>query len=206
MTEPSLDLYRPFPLLLVISGPSGVGKDTVVRALQQSKWPLHFVVTATTRPPRPEECDGVDYHFWTRSKFEEMVARDEMFEHALVYNQYKGVPKSQIRGAFETGKDVIMRVDVQGAGYIRQKCPQAVLIFLSPSNKEELVQRIRSRATDTEEQFRLRMEMAVRELESVSIFDYVVINAQNRVDDAVETIQSIIEAEHHRVDHRRVQI
>src|SRR5208337_1487330 len=102
------------PLLIVISGPSGVGKDAVLKSLQQRKLDFHFVVTSTSRPARLNERDGIDYFFVTKEKFEEMIAQGELIEYAMVYDQYKGVPKSQIRQAIESGKDVIMRVDVQG--------------------------------------------------------------------------------------------
>ena len=108
----SFDLLHPHPLLIVISGPSGVGKDSVLQALKARNLPMHFVVTATTRSPRPEEKHGVDYFFVSLEEFERMIAEDELIEHAIVYNQYKGIPKAQIREAFASGKDVVLRVDV----------------------------------------------------------------------------------------------
>ncbi len=144
----SFDLYHPQPLLIVISGPSGVGKDAVVRTLQRREADLHFVVTATSRKIRKEEVNGVDYIFVSEQKFEQMIQNDELLEYAIVYDQYKGIPKSQVRDALQTGKDVIMRLDVQGAATIRKKCPEAVLIFLIPANQEEWIQRLLARQTE----------------------------------------------------------
>src|SRR5512146_3140351 len=147
----SFDLYHPHPLLIVISGPSGVGKDAVVQTLQRRKTSLHFVVTATSRAMRKNEVHGVDYIFVSEAEFKRMIENDELLEYALVYDQYKGVPKSQVRDAMQSGKDVIMRVDVQGAATIRRLCPEAVLIFLIPTNQEEWIQRLKERHTETEE-------------------------------------------------------
>jgi guanylate kinase len=125
------------PLLVVISGPSGAGKDSVLHLLSERHLPFHFVVTATTRPKRPGEVDGVDYHFIDHDEFSKMIEQDELLEYALVYSDYKGIPKSQVRQALASGKDVVMRIDVQGAQTIRNLCPDAVLIFLSTPTAEE---------------------------------------------------------------------
>ena len=130
-------MYREFikkqkqPLLIVISGPSGVGKDTVLQRMKQLQLPFQFVVTATSRPKREGEVEGVDYFFVSPDEFLGMVERDELLEHALVYNEYKGIPRQQVRDAFASGRDVVMRIDVQGAETIRQLYPEALLIFLS---------------------------------------------------------------------------
>ena len=128
----NFDLLHPRPLLVVISGCSGVGKDAVLNGLKERNQPFHFVVTATSREPRAGEVHGRDYFFVSREEFEKMIAGDELLEYANVYNQYKGIPKLQVRQALESGKDVIMRLDVQGAAKIRSLCPEAVLIFLTP--------------------------------------------------------------------------
>ncbi|MFP4395514.1 MAG: guanylate kinase [Anaerolineales bacterium] len=198
--------FQPQPLLIVISGPSGVGKDTVVSWMQERGIPFHFVVTATSRPPRPGEVHGEDYFFVSEAAFETMIAEDELLEHAVVYGQYKGVPKQQVREAMASGKDVVMRLDVQGAATVRAIAPDAVLIFLSASSEVELFDRLRRRKMDTEEQVRRRMEAAREEMRRLPIFDYVVINHESHVDQAVNDILRIITAEHLRVHQRQVTL
>jgi guanylate kinase len=200
----SFDLFHPQPLLIVISGPSGVGKDAVVRLLQQRQSSLHFVVTATSRAMRENEIHGVDYIFVSETEFKGMIANDELLEYALVYDQYKGIPKSQVRDALRSGKDVIMRVDVQGAATIRRLCPEAVLIFLIPTDQAEWIHRLKERHSETEESLNLRVATARQELTRLGEFDYVVVNAQNCLDEAVDAIEAIIDAEHHRVHPRRI--
>lgn len=200
----SFNVYHPEPLMIVISGPSGVGKDSVLQGLKKHNLPLHFVVTATTRSPRPEEQEGVDYFFVSLQEFERMIAADELLEYAVVYNQYKGVPKAQIRAAFESGQDVILRVDVQGAARLRSLYPQAVMIFLIPSSQEEWIDRLQKRNSETPENLVLRLSTARHELECLQSFDYIVLNAHERLDDAVNDIAAIIQAEHHRVNHRKI--
>jgi guanylate kinase len=200
------DLLHPQPLLVVISGPSGIGKDAVLKVMKDRELSFHFVVTATSREKRPGEVDGVDYFFVSRQEFEDMIARDDLIEYANVYNQYKGVPKLQVRQALASGKDVIMRLDVQGAAKIRSLCPEAVLLFLIPSNAEEWYQRLQERNTETPETYQLRVQAARKELERVQEFDYLVLNAQDRLDIAVDTIISIIHAEHHRTNPRKITL
>lgn len=202
----SFDLYHPRPLLVVISGPSGVGKDSVLMALKKRQTALHFVVTATTRPPRPDERDGIDYFFVSLEEFERMIAEDELLEYAVVYNQYKGIPKAQIRAAFESGKDVILRVDVQGAARLRSLYPEAVLIFLIPTSQQEWLERLKNRNTETPENLFLRLQTARHELDCLPMFDYIVLNAHDQLEQAVDTIIAIINAEHHRVCHRQIQV
>jgi guanylate kinase len=202
----SFDLYHPQPVLVVISGPSGVGKDAVLQGLKQRGFPLHFVVTATTRPRREGECEGVDYFFVTLDRFKQMIQQDELIEYALVYQDYKGVPKAQIRTALDSGKDVVMRVDVQGAARIRSLLPEAILIFLLPPDEEEWLKRLRERKTETPETLKLRIETAKEELNRTSEYDYLVVNHNGRLDETVDTIASIIIAEHHRVNPRKVTL
>jgi guanylate kinase len=194
------------PLLIVISGPSGVGKDSVVGRMSARKLPFHFVVTATTRPPREDETHGVDYFFYTKDQFAEMIEKGELIEYAIVYNDFKGIPKSQVREAFKSGKDVVMRLDVQGAATIRELYPEALLIFLVTGTEEELENRLRKRKSEKQEGLKLRVATARQELKRVVEFDYVVENRDSRLDEAVDTIEAIILAEHHRVDHRKVQL
>lgn len=194
------------PLLVVISGPSGVGKDSVVQCLKERGLPFHFVVTATSRAPRANEVHGVDYFFVSEAEFERLIAESELLEHAVVYGQYKGIPKQQVREALDSGKDVVMRLDVQGAATVRRIVPQAILIFLCPASEEELILRLRQRQTDTEEQLQRRIEMVREELQRLPEFDYVVVNPDHELDTAVDQVLAIIVAEHLRVHPRRVRL
>lgn len=202
------DVFRRqrYPLLIVISGPSGVGKDTVLESMRRRRLPFHFVVTATSRPQRPGEVDGEDYFFVSREQFEAMIEHCELIEHALVYNQYKGIPKQQVQDALASGQDVIMRIDVQGAATVRRLYPEALLIFLTTRSEEELVGRLESRETETPESLRLRLTTARQEFEQLGLFDYLVVNADGQLDEAVDTISAIIQAEHHRTRPRRVTL
>ena len=194
------------PLLIVVSGPSGVGKDTVLKSMQGRGVPFHFVVTATNRPPRPEEVDGKDYIFISTAEFAQMIEEDELLEWALVYGDYKGVPKEQVRQAFASGKDVVMRLDVQGAATIRRLAPEAVLIFLIAGSEEELAQRLQERQTDSNETIRMRINTARQELKRIDEFDYCVVNPQCDVEVAVDQVLAIVEAEHARVVQRKVRL
>lgn len=202
----SFDLLHPQPLLIVLSGPSGVGKDAVLRELKKRRADLHFVVTATSRPPRKDELNGVDYIFYSRQEFEERIARGEFIEYANVYEDYKGALKSQVRHAMESGKDVVIRVDFQGAAKYRQLCPDALLIFIAPSNQEEWFQRLNDRHTETPESLKIRVETVHEELRTLDIFDYVVFNEQNRLAQAVDRIEDIIRVEHLRVKPRKITL
>jgi len=194
------------PLLVVISGPSGVGKDTVVHHLKQRGLPFHFVVTATSRPRRPDEVHGVDYFFYSEQEFLELLERGELLEHALVYNEHKGVPKQQVRDAMASGLDVVMRVDVQGAKTIKQLAPEAIAIFLMARDEAELAQRLRMRKTESEEHLQTRLRAAREEMLYLDLFDYRVVNADSEVEAAVSIILAIIEAEHHRTRPRQVKL
>lgn len=194
------------PLLIVISGPSGVGKDTVVHRMRDRKLPFRFVVTATSRPRRSEETDGVDYVFLTREEFEAMIARGDLLEHALVYGQYKGIPRQHVREALGGDQDVVLRIDVQGAETLRSLCPDALLIFLTTRDEDELARRLRKRRTESADALALRLATARREYEKLDLFDYVVVNADGELDGAVDTIEAIIRAEHHRTRPRQVSL
>lgn len=194
------------PLLIVISGPSGVGKDSVLQQMKLRGLPIHFVVTATTRPQREGEQHAVDYYFVSRDEFAAMIENDELIEYAIVYGDYKGIPKSQVEEALVSGTDVVMRVDVQGAQTIRKIYPEALLIFLSTSSEDELVRRLKQRKTEAPEDLKLRIATARKEMLKLELFDYYVVNAENRLDEAVDTIIAIIHAEHHRIEPRQVSL
>jgi guanylate kinase len=207
MTDPiTVYSYHNEPLLIVLSGPSGVGKDTVLQRMKERQLPFHFVVTATTRPARQSEVQGVDYFFVSKDEFAEMIERGELLEYAIVYNDYKGIPKQQVRQALASGKDVILRIDVQGAATIRELSPGALTIFLTTRDEDELASRLRERKTETPEGLKLRIATARQEMKRIDEFDYVVINPNDQLDAAVDTILSIIEAEHHRVKPRKVTL
>lgn len=206
MTEPNFKVIDPKPLLIVISGPSGAGKDTIVQRMKQRGMPFHFVVTATTRPRREGEVHGRDYFFVSKEEFARMIEQDELIEYAIVYGDYKGIPKQQVREALASGKDVVMRIDVQGAETVRKLAPNAILIFMTVDNEHELERRLRERKTETAEELALRIATARKELQRVDAFDYVVVNADDHIDQAVDTIQAIIIAEHARVHQKVVSL
>lgn len=200
----SFDLHNPEPLLIVVSGPSGVGKDSVIEQMKARGLPFHFIITATNRPPRDDETHGLDYFFYSTAEFKEMIAQDELLEYANVYDAYKGVPKSQVREALASGKDVVMRLDVQGAASIHEICPDAVLVFLTTKSEAELIDRLEARATESPEELKLRITTARDELNQIDKFDYIIPNCDGKLDQAVDIIAAIIQAEHHQVNHRKV--
>ena len=197
MVADSLYQKEIHPKLIVISGPSGVGKDTIARKLIETDPDrFYFVVTATTRPPRAGEVHGVDYFFFSNDEFAELIENNELLEYAVVYNDYKGVPKQQIRDALSSGRDVIMRVDVQGAATIRKLIPNAISVFLTTETEAELVRRLRERKSETAEDLNLRIAAARQEMNRIQEFDYWVVNAEGRQSRAVREILSVIEAAH----------
>ncbi|MCS6844182.1 MAG: guanylate kinase [Caldilineales bacterium] len=206
----SHDIYRtlsqPRPLLVILSGPSGVGKDAVMARMRELGVPFYQVITAATRPRRPNEQDGVDYHFVSLERFAQMIEQGELLEHAVVYGNYKGIPKAEVRKGLASGLDVVLRVDVQGAATIRRLVPQAVAIFLMPSSEEELVNRLRQRRTEDPGALAMRIATAREELRRLPEFDYVVVNRQNRLDEAVQQVLAIMTAERCRVDWKPVEL
>jgi guanylate kinase len=194
------------PLLIVISGPSGVGKDATIQRMKERNLPFHFVVTTATRPPRSSEVNGVDYFFVSHDEFARMIEQDELIEYAIVYNDYKGIPKLQVRAALASGNDVVMRLDVQGAATIRKLYPGALLIFLTTQDEDEMIHRLRQRKTETPEGLALRIATARQELKRLYEFDYVIVNRECRLDETVDIILAIICAEHHRVESRKVTL
>jgi guanylate kinase len=199
-------LDPPNPLLIVISGPSGVGKDSVLEEMKSRGLPFHFVITATTRSPRPEETDGVDYFFLSQDEFAKMIDEGELLEYAVVYQDYKGIPKSQVRKALASGKNVIMRIDVQGAETVRKLAKDALLIFLTPQNEEELIDRLQNRNTEDKESLKLRIATTRQEYNKIDLFDYIVVNKDEQLMVAVDMIEAIIKAEHQRVHQRVVEL
>ncbi|MGB2964635.1 MAG: guanylate kinase [Anaerolineales bacterium] len=197
---------QPNPLLIVISGPSGVGKDSVLEEMKSRGLPFHFVITATTRKPRPEEVEGVDYFFLSEDEFAKMIDEGELLEYAVVYQDYKGIPKSQVRKALESGKNVIMRIDVQGAETVRKLAKDALLIFLVPQSEEELINRLKKRNTETKESLKLRIATTRQEFNKIDLFDYIVVNKDDQLSETADMIEAIIKTEQQRVHQRVVDL
>ena len=193
------------PLLVVLSGPSGVGKDAALDALKLLDRPWRFVVTATTRPQRPGEQDGVDYIFLETAAFLKMKERDDLFESAQVYDYWYGVPRNQVRQGLQDGKDVILKVDVQGADTVRELAPDALFIFMIPSSFDELRSRLTKRMTEKPSEIDLRLSIAQSELGRVGEFDYRVVNREGQLEQTVAEIDAIITAEKCRTRPRVVE-
>jgi guanylate kinase len=194
------------PLLIIISGPSGVGKDSVVQRMKERGYPFYFVITATDRPPRPGEVDGRDYYFYSTAEFEGMIAQGELLEHACVYGQHKGIPKAHVRQALASGQDVVMRVDIQGADTVKGLIPEAVTIFLTCESEEELIARLHERRTESEAALQSRLDAAHREMARLPYFDYAIVNRRNALDKAVDDVIAIMRAEHCRAVPREIRL
>jgi guanylate kinase len=196
----------PNPLLLVLSGLSGAGKDTVLTGLKQSGFSPVHIITVTTRPKRPRERDGAHYHFVSEDKFQEMKAAGELLESANVYGNWYGVPREPVRGALNSGRDVIIKVDVQGAMTIKNILPEAVFIFLAPPSMEELIARLQQRRTEAEEELDRRIKTAGEELAKLPSFDYIVFNRLGAVGLAIADIEAIYRAEKCRIKPRDISL
>lgn len=186
-------------MLIVLSGPSGVGKDTLLDRLltEETGSPdssvLRRCVTATTRAPRPGEVDGLDYHFWQPAEFEARAAQGALLEWAVVHGHQYGTPRAWVEARRAEGEDIILKIDVQGGLKVKERCPEAVLIFLLPPSMAELEQRLRQRHTDTEDQIAKRQADARNELNKARMYDYLVVN--DHLETAVGRVGSIITAE-----------
>jgi guanylate kinase len=190
--------------LIILSGPSGVGKDAVLTRLKATESQLRFIITMTTRARRPRENDGVDYRFVSKEVFERLLKKNELLESANVYGNWYGVPKQPVRNALKEGKDTIVKVDVQGAATIKKILPNAIFIFLMPPSLDELKNRLRQRYTEKPPELAIRLRAAADEIKQVSKFDYLVMNNKDGLDIAVEEIRAIITAEKHRVKPRQI--
>lgn len=194
------------PLLMVISGPSGVGKDAVLSRLKETGRPMARIVTVTTRPRRPQERDDVDYHFVSPDSFQEMIKDAGLLEWARVYDNWYGVPRQPVKEALEAGQDVVLKVDIQGAATIKKAVPGAVFVFLVPSSPTELFQRLAQRRTESPGELALRIETAEEEMRQIAMFDYAVVNREGEIDRAVAQIEAIMTAEKCRVDREEVSL
>lgn len=189
-------------LLVVISGPSGVGKGTVCKALRKMMPELTYSISATTRSPREGEVDGVNYFFKSVHEFKKMIEEDELIEWAQYVGNYYGTPRRFVEETLAQGQDVVLEIEVQGAMQVKEKYPQGIFIFLVPPSFEELRQRIIHRGTESESVLNLRLEAASDELKQIENYDYVVIN--DEVDKACERIRAIVMAEHCRADRLKI--
>ena len=203
--KPRGDINSP-PLLIVLSGPSGVGKDAVLARMRKSERPFHYVVTATTRPRRAREKNGVNYHFLSQKAFQQMINKHQFLEWASVYGNYYGVPKDEVSSALSKGVDTIVKVDVQGAATIKKILPRAVFIFLMPPSTQALEKRLKRRRSESSEDLALRLATARKEIKSLPLFDYVITSHQNRLDEVVSRIDAIVTAEKCRVKPRTVNL
>jgi guanylate kinase len=194
-------------LVFVLSGPSGVGKSTLIERLKQDTFPITYCVTATTRPRRAGEEHGIHYYFLTDAEYDDLLKRDQFLEHAVVHNLYRyGIPLQSIRDGLGRGKDLIMAPDVQGASTVRWKLPNAITIFLRPPSLDDLRPRLEARGTETDEERRIRLATAEREMLRVSEYDYVIVNHSDRLDQAMDDLKAIITAERSRVCPRTVTL
>jgi guanylate kinase len=184
-------------LLIVVSGPSGSGKGTVLSELFSKRQGLFYSVSATTRAPRPGEKDGEQYYFLTREKFEQMITAGGMLEHACYCGNYYGTPKSAVEDKRNAGLDVILEIEVQGAMQIKKACPDCVTVFIAPPSLAELARRLRGRGTESDEVIKKRLETASRELNCAEEYEYVVVN--DDIKTAAQKLESIIVAEKCRV-------
>jgi guanylate kinase len=202
----------PGAMLIIISGPSGVGKDTIIDALRRRERETgrdgdrHYVVTCTTRPPRNGEIDGVDYRFVSRDEFLRIRAERGFLEANEVHGNWYGSPRDQVRDALVRGRDVILKIDVQGAQVVKEQVTEALLIFVVPPSLETLFQRLRHRATETAEQLEVRQRDAALELARQRDYDHVVTNETDQVERTAEKIDEIIDREHRRHPNRRVRV
>ena len=212
-TEPTVRKQHQTPrpssrqgLLFVLSAPSGTGKDSVINALKQQGMNFYVVPSVTARAPRPGESEGNPYHFISQEEFDRMVANDELLEYAKVHGNWYGQPRQPIRDNLRAGRDVLLKIDVQGAATVRRKVPQAIFIFLVPDSLEELTLRLSKRNTETEGELQRRLADARTELSEQYWYDYVVLNRQDHLQEAVDNIRAIMMAEHCRTQPRQVEI
>ncbi len=201
---PKFNILKSDPMIIIISGISGAGKDTLIEELRLTpKYDFHFVVTCNTRNKRNDEIDGVHYHFITREKFLDMISKNEMIEYSPVYNDFKGVPKFEIEKAFADGKDMLLRLDHQGAKKVKQVYPEAITIFIVPPDPKTWIERLVTRGTDSPEDLQVRIKTSRDEIKAIPDFDYLVVN--DELDQAVEDVLNILRAEHQKTSRIKVE-
>ncbi len=193
LDQPELETISKPPLLMIFSAPSGAGKSTICRKLRDRNPNIVFSVSTTTRPPRSDETDGVDYHFVEENVFKEMIENNAFLEWANVHGGYYGTSRQAVLDEIEQDNDVMLDIDVQGGQQIRRLYSEAVMIFIAPPSMKELERRLRARGTETEQQIKKRLKNARDELEALENYDYLVIN--DEVEEAVKEVESIRRAE-----------
>lgn len=193
-------------LLIILSGPSGVGKDALLNRMKELRYPLEYITTVTTRSRRAGERNQIDYHFITPEKFQDMIKQEALLEYANVYGNWYGVPRQLVKQALNNGQDTIIKVDIQGAANIKKIVPQAVFIFLMPPSIEELGIRLKKRHSESSFDLKVRMQTATEEIKQLSLFDYVVYSQRGELGRAVADIMAIITAEKCRVTPREVNL
>lgn len=194
-------------LVFVLSGPSGVGKSTIIELLKRDGFPITYCVTATTRARREGEVHGVHYYFLSDAEFDELLATGQLLEHAVVHRMHRyGIPRFSVQEGLRRGRDLIMTPEVQGAATIRQVLPNAITIFLQPPTLDELIPRLEARGTETPHERQIRLDTARREMECVDEYDYAIVNHRDRQREAVDDLKTIICAERLRVHPRAVMI
>jgi guanylate kinase len=191
---------------VVLSGPSAVGKDTVIQTVKSSGFQIHHVVTCTTRLPRAGEKDGGDYFFVSNEEFDRMLAANELLEHANVHGRRYGTPVHELRTAFAAGEDALLKIDVKGAQQVRRKLPQAVFVFLEPPSLDELLARLVARGTESPEELQRRTDDAHFEMSERDSYDYIICNDSHGVDRAAEALKCIITAERHRTRRQPIDV
>tara|TARA_Y100000588_G_scaffold107299_1_gene117496 strand:+ start:1445 stop:2071 length:627 start_codon:yes stop_codon:yes gene_type:complete len=193
-------------LFVVISGPSGVGKDAIFAHMKYLRRPYHFAVTCTTRPRRPNEIDGVDYIFVTKEKFSEMVDQQEFLEYATVYGNSYGVPRGPLTAAIKNKQDIVIKTDVQGAATLKKLVPNGTFVMLLPPNEDILRKRLTQRGTETLTELQSRLSQALSELQESPIFTHTLVNIEGDVPTTVMQLENILTAERARVDTDPIQL
>jgi guanylate kinase len=206
MTDPDKRMTFPNPMLVVVSGPSGVGKSTIVAELARQRPQVVPIVTATTRPQRPGETDGVHYHFLTQDAFEDLIAADGLLEHANNHGHWYGTPVEQVRGILAAGRDAILTISPEGARNVRRLVPDALLIFVMPPSMDDLTDRLRGRGSESEASLERRRRDAERWIAESGDYDYAVVNETGRPEEAADRIWEIIQAEARRDPPRRPRV
>jgi len=194
------------PLLIILSGPSGAGKDALLTRMKELGYPLEYITTVTTRAKRDKEINNADYHFTPTAKFQELIANNELLEWAKVYDNWYGVPKQPVKQALNRGQDTIIKVDTQGAATIGKILPEAISIFVIPPSIEELITRLKQRHTESPFDLALRIKTAEEEIKQLPLFDYAIVNKRDEIDLAVSCIKAIITAEKCRVNPRQTTL